>query len=191
MSDYTYGDIIINPTSEEAKNCICKEVYFSTAPNDCLKYANNDNKDHCGTLQSIVERNSLPFVILSNDSDSAIHVGASIILKRESEPEYVQFESANEFLTAYEDSIKNDADIRTNNDNRMYCFGGIWLRDRDTEIDIYCMVTEVRDNGVIISNRDMYTDRINVFNHITTWSELCESFTFLGGTPCGKLREVE
>lgn len=188
MNCYTYEDLIINPTSEEAKNCICKEVYFSTAPNDCLKYANNDNKDHCGTLRRIVEHNSLPFVIISNDSDSAIRVGASIILKRESEPEYVPFESANEFLTAYENSIKNEADIRTNNDNRMYCFGGIWLRDRSTETDVYCMVTEVKDKGVIISNRNMSTNGINVFNNTTTWDELCESFTFLGGTPCGKLR---
>ena len=188
MSDYTYGDIIINPTSEEAKNCICKEVYFSTAPNDCLKYANNDNKDNCGTLQSIVERNSLPFIILSNDSDSAIHVGASIILKRESKPEYVPFESANEFLTAYEDSIKNDADIRTNNDNRMYCFGGIWLRERSKEIDVYCMVTKVWDGGLVICCSKIGNDEFIKLNNIISWDELCECFTFLGGTPCGKLR---
>lgn len=187
MSDYTYGDIIINPTSEEAKNCICKEVYFSTAPNDCLKYANNDSKDHYGTLQGIVERNSLPFVI-NSDSDNSIHSGASIILKRESKPEYVPFESAREFLTAYEDSIKNEVNTRTANGTRLYLFGGIWISERSKDIDVYCMVTKVWDSGLVICSSKIGNDGFIDLNKIISWDELYESFTFLGGTPCGKLR---
>ena len=37
MSKYTYKDVIIDPTSEEANNCIGKEAYFA----DSKKEENN------------------------------------------------------------------------------------------------------------------------------------------------------
>ena len=36
MNEYTWNEIIINPTSKEASNCIGKEVYASLTPVLCL-----------------------------------------------------------------------------------------------------------------------------------------------------------
>ena len=41
MDKYTYKDIIIDPNSEEAKNAIGKEAYYSDNPTECLEYANS------------------------------------------------------------------------------------------------------------------------------------------------------
>ena len=36
MAEYTYKDIIIDPTSEEAKNAVGKICYFSNSPRNIL-----------------------------------------------------------------------------------------------------------------------------------------------------------
>ena len=51
MAEYTYKDAIIDPTSDEARDCIGKEVYFHNTPNACLYYANTGNNAQCGILQ--------------------------------------------------------------------------------------------------------------------------------------------
>lgn len=60
MDKYTYKDVIIDPTSEEAKNAIGKEAYYSDNPTDCLAYANNDDKNHLERFNSI-EKYNCPF----------------------------------------------------------------------------------------------------------------------------------
>ena len=108
-----------------------------------------------------------------------------VLEKVEPEPKYVPFENAEEFLDAY---YRNE----TENLDGVYHYlatRGIWLKDKSTEVPAYCMVTEVRDNGVIISDRKLSTTGILIFNNTTSWSELYESFTFLEDSPCGKLKE--
>ena len=105
--------------------------------------------------------------------------------KREPEPKYVPFENAEEFLDAYHRNETKKLD-------GVYHYlatRGIWLKDKSTEVPVYCMVTEVWDKGVIISDKKMSTTGILVFNNTTSWSELYESFAFLDGSPCGKLKE--
>lgn len=53
MAEYTYKDIIIDPTSEEAKNAIGKKCYMYDSPTMLLKMANSD--DGARTLESIDE----------------------------------------------------------------------------------------------------------------------------------------
>ena len=60
MDKYTYKDIIIDPSSEEAKNAIGKEAYYSDNPTECLEYANNDDKYHLERFNSI-ENYNCPF----------------------------------------------------------------------------------------------------------------------------------
>ena len=60
MDKYTYKDIIIDPSSEEAKNAIGKEAYYSDNPTECLGYANNDDKYHLERFNSI-ENYNCPF----------------------------------------------------------------------------------------------------------------------------------
>ena len=53
MAKYTYKDVIIDPTSDEARNCIGKEVYFSDNIRMCLCRANKDINSFTGILQEI------------------------------------------------------------------------------------------------------------------------------------------
>ena len=62
MHKYTYKDVIIDPTSEEAKACIGKEVYFEDNPSDCLSKANENDYFGCCILQKIDVGNNYPFV---------------------------------------------------------------------------------------------------------------------------------
>lgn len=78
MPEYTYKDVIIDPTSEEAKNCIGKEVYSADNPTVCLDFANNNNDSSCGILDRIKD-GYFPFVLRGNIETS----WESIILRKE------------------------------------------------------------------------------------------------------------
>ena len=60
--EYTWDNVIIDPTSDKAKNAIGKIVYYSDNPGVCLESA-NDNDCFCGVLQSVEPTKRLPFVI--------------------------------------------------------------------------------------------------------------------------------
>lgn len=66
MSEYTYEDIIIDPTSEEAKNAIGKECYMNDYPTALLNIANNDIIENLYIMESINEDSIYPFVDKSN-----------------------------------------------------------------------------------------------------------------------------
>lgn len=59
---YTWDSVIIDPTSDKAKNAIGKIVYYNDNPGVCLESA-NDNDCFCGVLQSVEPTKRLPFVI--------------------------------------------------------------------------------------------------------------------------------
>lgn len=52
MAEYTYKDIIIDPESEEAKNAIGKEVYYTNWPMNLLKFATEDKDKGILTIAS-------------------------------------------------------------------------------------------------------------------------------------------
>ena len=172
MAEYTYKDIIIDPTSEEAKNAVGKICYFSNSPRNIL---------------SDIYCNSAVEGILTNMDDGYFEVDNEgywdcIILKKEEpkpKPKYVPFENVTEFLDAYRntpDCLPEEVSYLSHN--------GIWLKDN--EIDAYCMVTEIWDMGIVIGNKNITIGETTVFNDITSWDELLEDCTFLDGTPCGK-----
>lgn len=66
MAKYTYKDVIIDPASEEARNYVGKEVYFSDNINICLYRANDEINSFMGVLQGITERYCYQFRV--NDS---------------------------------------------------------------------------------------------------------------------------
>ena len=89
-----------------------------------------------------------------------------ILKKEESKLEYTPFKSREEFLNYTESSLAH----------QISSFGGIFLKDND-----YHMITEILNDGVVIGS-----------NHLaTTWKDVLDRYTFLDGTPCGKLRENE
>ena len=64
MNEYTWKEVIVNPTSEDANNCIGKEVYASLSPIQCLRIANgNYEKKDRFFLDSINPDNNFPFYI--------------------------------------------------------------------------------------------------------------------------------
>lgn len=180
MGEYTYEDIMFDPTLKKVDDCIGKVVYFSNSPTDCLNRANDDNENYCGTLHRINEGDSSPFVILSHDSDCPYRMAASIILKRESEPEYVPFESADEFLTAYlnkcDSVVKKD---KANNED-VLSYHGIWLKHEYIDYYDYYSVTEIRNKVGLVIGSD--TDA-------TSWDRVLKIYEFLDGTPCGKIKK--
>lgn len=166
MPEYTYKDIIIDPTSEEAKNCIGKEVYFADNPSSCLSFAKNNY--HCQILLEINDNSKSPFV-----SEKSVRWCCIILKKEEPKPEYVPFKYAVEFLDTYEDA--NYSITNGTIENRLLNYGGIWLIN-NVNFASYMMVTEVCGDGLTLG-----TD-----TEVVSWEELLRDYTFLDGTPCGR-----
>lgn len=82
-------------------------------------------------------------------------------------PKYVPFESEEEFIKAFDDHTHSDKDseIKT----ILYMFG-MWLKWKGE----YVAVTHINENG--INDNTIGAD----------WQDLCDNYTFIDGTPCGK-----
>ena len=175
MAEYTYKDIIIDPTSEEAKNAVGKICYFSNSPRNIL---------------SDIYRNSAVEGILTNMDDGYFEVDNEgywdciIIKKEEPKPQYVPFKSKEEFIEAYHyhDNAKysETEDILLNY--------GMWLWSN--EDGSYKLVTEIWNAGVVIGDDKMRITNeeghIDVCNDTTSWVKLLSEYRFLDGSPCGK-----
>ena len=258
MAEYTYKDIIIDPSSEEAKNAIGKEAYYSDNPTECLEYANNDDKNHLERFNGIekyicpfnfgdfnysclivkkepccedqvkqwIEKNNLKvgdyvkvtrraenhadglddyWYDLMRDSvgkilkvkeisnfimlDNGINYPYFVLEKTEPpKPKYIPFENVTEFIDAYRNApgCLNEEDYFLSNH-------GIWLKAKDAD-DALFMVTEIWSYGVIFSCDMKTTEELEgeylTINEATTWEQLLMLYTFLDGSPCGKLMEV-
>ena len=158
MAEYTYKDIIIDPTSEEAKNAIGKKCYMYDSPTMLLKMANSD--DDARTLESIDE-SDYPF----NDKEFGNEWTCIIVKKEEPKPEYIPFQDGREFFNSY-----LSVESRLEKEDYFLSNHGIWLKDKTSKA--YYMVTKIWDIGDD-------SDEIS-------WKELLEYYTFLDGSPCGK-----
>lgn len=161
MAEYTYKDIIIDPTSEEAKNAVGKICYFSNSPRNIL---------------SDIYRNSAVEGILTNMDDGYFEVDNEgywdciILKKEESKPKYVPFQDGREFFNSY-----LSVESRLEKEDYFLSNHGIWLKDKTSKA--YYMVTKIWDIGDD-------SDEIS-------WKELLEYYTFLDDSPCGKEVEDE
>ena len=178
MSEYTYKNVIIDPTSEDAKACIGKRVYYSTNPTSCLQYANDHEMNACKVLEGINPDDIYPFGLKGNN----IFCSCIILCEEEPEPEYVPFESVEEFVERYME-VRKEAELGSLNDNLFQC--GMWLIEKGPNFDGYCLVTEIWYNGVDVGSN------VASPGDFTIWDNLYEGYTFLDGSPCGKLRETK
>lgn len=190
MNEYTWNEIIINPTSEDANNYIGKEVYASLTPIQCLRIANGicENKDRF-FLESINPNSSSPFYIKLVEADNPKNIAYKpfpcIILRDEElESKYVPFKDYGEFIKYYVSSTSDNS-----LDSKIFSLGGIWLKQKNT--NNYFMITGIQDDGVVLGNRKLKTtlyvvSGYHTSNNPTTWEELLNEYTFLNGSPCGK-----
>lgn len=174
MAEYTYKDVIIDPTSEEAKNCIGKEAYFGDDPTTCLSHANNDDKTYCKILQRTELGDYCPFIFIIDNS--CVRWGSIILKKEEPKPEYVPFDTIEEFVKA---SIEHNKDH--------YLAGtGIWIKKEtyNDAGDEYCFV--------MVNGCSEYDEQISISDNTwMTFKEVFDGYTFLDDTPCGKLKEAD
>ena len=63
MNEYTYDNIVIDPTKEGMESLIGKEVYFHDNPSLCLKNANDKSPVMSGILVEICRVSINPFLI--------------------------------------------------------------------------------------------------------------------------------
>ena len=188
MDKYTFEELIINPKTPGLESLIGKEVYCNDVPLACLDHAN----EHRGTgILREVHHESTDYPFRVETSEGGILGFVCIIPKKEeSEPKYVPFENAEEFLDAYyHNEISNLDGIY-----HYLATRGIWLEGRGK--DAYYMVAEIWDDGVVLGDNKMETtkassDKYFTINSTTTWGELFENYTFLDSSPCGKLAEAE
>ena len=167
MAEYTYKDIIIDPTSEEAKNAVGKICYFSDSPR---------------TLLSEIDCKRPVEGILTNMDDGYFEVDNKgywdciIVKKEEPKPKYVPFESTHEFISAY---YKANNEIVVNTESMLSGFG-MWLRCKENfesnARPFLACVSEIYDDCITIGK---YPDPI-------TFKGLLEYCEFLDGSPCGK-----
>ena len=189
MSEYVFEDLIMNPETPDLERLIGKEVYYSNTPLYCLNHAKCNCKT--GILKEIQKDGNLPFWV--DNQDGAIKCYGCIILKKEeSKPEFIPFTSAEEFIEEY-DSANYSVSTGTM-ENRLLNYGGIWLKGKDS--GAYYMVKEIWGCGLVIDDINMKTfkiekDKYLTVDGVTHWTDLLGYYTFLDGSPCGKLEENE
>ena len=163
MAEYTYEDIIMDPEDPRLEGAIGKVCYFSDYPKNVLYYARNNST--VDRLKSINKESACPFV------DEHKASWAVAIIKKEEPKMYVPFKDRDEFIEYY--LLKATNLFK----HKLESLGCIWLRYK--EEDVLYMVTEIRRDGVITGSDQLSMD----------WDKLLEYYTFLDGSPCGKLME--
>lgn len=172
MSDYTFDNIVINPYKEGVCRLIGKEVYCHVNPYLCVDSANNDSSDCSGVLAEIHTYSSTPFHV--KKKSGAIYGYPCIIFKNEDpKPKYVPFKNVEDFVGRYNTIVK-EAMLDSFNDT-LFQFG-MWVKEKGHENDVYCMVSEMWNDGLVLGS-DQTT---------TLWDELLEDYMFLDDTPCGR-----
>lgn len=185
MDDYTFDNVLIDPNKEGIDGLIGKEVYFHDNPSFCVVNANRKSNDNLGILVEICEVSTNPFLIKLNDG--TVHAYPCIIEKKKGETEYSEFESQEEFLNHY--AYHRDKLVESSLNRQLSSFGGVWLKRKKSNV-LY-MVIEIWDDGVVLGDSKMKTtsqgyEEYITMNTATLWKELCEKYTFLDGTSCGK-----
>lgn len=173
MDKYSYADIIMDPEDPRLEGAIGKECYFGDYPTKLLERAkSNSPVVSYYRLRSIRKDEPYPFA----DEDG--HTWILIIIKKEEEPEYIPFESVEEFLDEY---FLNKEKYTT---GILLKLEGVWLREKETGA-LY-MATEIWDEGLVIGDTKLTISGTNVFNDMMEWDELFNKYSFLDGSPCGK-----
>ena len=169
MAEYTFENLIMNPETPGLESLIGKKVYSGTAPLDCLKRANKDYE--VGILREIRKDCLCPFLV-EVPNGMIFNYVCIIPKKEEQKSKYVPFQDGREFFNSY-----LSVESRLEKEDHFLSNHGIWLKRRESD-DLF-MVVDIWDDGVVIGS--------NQFT--TSWNDLSNNYTFLDGSPCGRLKE--
>ena len=167
MDEYTFKDLIIDPETSGLENLIGKEVYSDDVPIHCIKWANEDYE--VGILKDVRKDNPAPFFVKTS-SGCVLNYPCIIPKKEEPKPKYVPFESKEEFIDAFH---YHDNDKYSETDDILLNYG-MWLKSIEYDYGLVARITD---------------DAIKVGNSSLNWKYLLDHYTFLDGSPCGKLKE--
>lgn len=187
MSEYTYDNIIIDPHKEGIGSLIGKEVYFEAKPFLCLKAANEKLASSSGILVEVYKDSINPFCV--KGKSGSYKYPCIIEKKEEPKPEFIPFESADEFLDEYDNA--NYSVSSGTLGNKLLNYGGVWLKSKKD--NSLCMVAGICDDGLVICDKKMTISDSIEYNVKMSWAEILADFVFLDGTPCGmnNLRRTE
>ena len=166
MGEYAFKDIIIDPTSEKARNYIGKMVYFADNPTDCLTYANSGYDDMAMILESIQLDSNFPFRFGAHEE---YYFSCIIPKKEEPEPEYVPFDNIEELI---------EASLEHNRSHSLSKVHGIWLKNK--EDGTTSLITSINEN----------TNYLYFNLRAESLEDIFCNYCFLDDTPCGKLQVV-
>lgn len=142
--EYTWNNVIIDPTSDKAKNAIGKIVYYSNNPQVCLESA-NDNDCFCGVLQSVEPTERLPFVVNGRHYEC-------IIVK--TIPIYEQ----NQAKWITDNGIKEGDCVRilrkAGKDEEGW--GDAWMPDMDNYVGRVYKITEICPDGIELGSEYIF-----------------------------------
>lgn len=179
MEEYTYDNVIINPTQEDVESLIGKEVYFEAKPFLCLKAANEKLASNLGILVEVYKDSINPFCV--KGKSGSYKYPCIIEKKEEPKPEFIPFESADEFLDEYDEATYSVSSGTL--ENKLLNYGGVWLKSKKD--DSLCMVAGICDNGLVICDKERTISDPIEYNVKMSWAEILADFVFLDGTPCG------
>ena len=191
MAEYVFEELIINPKKPGLENLIGKEVYCNDVPLACLDHANEHRR--AGILREVREDSTdYPFRVETPEGDVLGFV-CIIPKKNEPKPEYAPFKSMEEFVEGY---VEAKGGVKTDSfeDNLLQC--GMWIKEKRQDSDAYCMVTEIWNDGISLGHSKTYSVQNLLGEHsiiveTTSWETLYKGFTFLNGSPCGKLVAIK
>ena len=191
MDEYTFEELIINPKTPGLKSLIGREVYCNDVPLACLDHANEHRR--AGILREVREESAdYPFRVETPEGEV---LGFVCILpkKNEPKPEYTPFESMEEFVEGY---VEAKEGVKTDSfeDNLLQC--GMWIKVKGISPESYCMVNELWNDGIALGHSKIYnvqnvSGEYSTVIETTSWEDLYRGFTFLDGSPCGKLVEIK
>lgn len=136
---YTWEDLIFNPTTDESKSAIGKEVYYSDKPSYCIDYANENNKEFLGVLDR-TEKSNNPFYIKESIN------WACIIVKKE-EP---YSERAKKWVEANDIKVGDYVKVTRKANEHEHGWKSLWLDDMDESVAKTLMVKDIGiyDNNI-------------------------------------------
>lgn len=142
--EYTWDDIIIDPTSDKAKDAVGKVVYYNDNPGVCLESA-NDNDCFCGVLQSVEPTRRLPFVVNGRYYECIIVKTASVYEHNQAQWIADQGVKVGDCVKVLRKAGKDEED-----------WGDAWMPDMDNYVGSFYEITEICPDGIELDSEYIF-----------------------------------